>query len=128
MASIVFMNGERKGDYFPLGRRTVVVGRAESLLLQVLDDQVSRKHLQIRFDADSETHYAADMNSKNGVIVNERKISAETALADGYIIRIGDTEFLYTDQDFEDAESALNHVKRVGERMRPTYTGEHFST
>jgi len=29
MASIIVMSGKNKGDYYPLGRRTTVIGRAE---------------------------------------------------------------------------------------------------
>ncbi len=50
MASIIIASGKQAGTYYPLGHRTTVIGRAESLLVQVLDDQVSRKHVQIRYD------------------------------------------------------------------------------
>ena len=33
---------------------------------------------------------------------------------------IGNTKLLFTDEDFDDRESALSHYKKVGERMRST--------
>ncbi|MHC4642538.1 MAG: FHA domain-containing protein [Planctomycetota bacterium] len=120
MASIFVMTGTQKGDYYPLGRRTNVVGRDEALLIQVLDDRVSRKHMRIGFNADTNLHYVADMNSRHGVFVNGSKITDETVLNDGDYITIGGTGLLFTEKDFDDHESALSHFKKVGERERPT--------
>lgn len=50
MASLIVTSGKHEGDYYPLGRRTNVIGRDEALPIQVLDNMVSRKHLQIRYD------------------------------------------------------------------------------
>ena len=121
MASIFIMTGKQKGDYYPLGRRTNVVGRDEALPIQVLDDRISRKHMQIRFDADKGRYYALDMNSRHGVFVNNSKITDETILKDGDYITIGGTGLLFVEKDFADRESALSHFKKVGERERPTH-------
>jgi len=120
MASIIVTSGEHKGEYLPLGRRTNVIGRAEALPMQILDDMVSRKHLRIRYDEDTNEHNAEDMNSKHGVLINDRKITELTTLKEGDQIRIGQTTLLYTEKDFDDSESALSHFKKVGERQRPT--------
>jgi len=121
MASIFVMTGKQKGDYYPLGRRTNVVGRDEALLIQILDDRVSRKHMRIGFNADSGRHYVADMNSRHGVFINGSKITDETLLNDGDYITLGGTGLLFTEKDFDDHESALSHFKKVGERERPTH-------
>jgi pSer/pThr/pTyr-binding forkhead associated (FHA) protein len=120
MASIIVTSGEQKGEYLPLGRRTNVIGRAEALPMQILDDMVSRKHLRIRYDENTNEHNAEDMNSKHGVLINDRKITELTTLKEGDQIRIGQTTLLYTEKDFDDSESALSHFKKVGERQRPT--------
>jgi pSer/pThr/pTyr-binding forkhead associated (FHA) protein len=120
MASIIVATGEQKGDYYPLGRRTNVVGRDEALPIQILDEHVSRKHLQIHFDEDKQQYYALDMKSKHGVFINGIKINNETVLADGDQIGVGQTTILFTLKDFEDRKSALSHFKKVGERIRPT--------
>jgi pSer/pThr/pTyr-binding forkhead associated (FHA) protein len=120
MASIIVISGEQKGEFLPLGRRINVIGRAESLPMQILDDMVSRKHLRIRYDENTNEHSAEDMNSKHGVIINNRKITGLTTLKEGDQIRIGQTMLLYTEKDFDDRESALSHFKKVGERQRPT--------
>ena len=120
MASIIVMSGAQKGDYYPLGRRTNVVGRDEGAPIQILDEHISRKHVQIRFDADKNQYCALDMKSKHGVFINGGKIHGETVLVDDDQIHIGQTDLLFTEKDFADRESALSHFKKVGERMRAT--------
>ena len=120
MASIIVTSGEHKGEYLPLGRRTNVIGRAEALPMQILDDMVSRKHLRIRYDENTKEHNAEDMGSKHGVLINNKKITEQTTLKEGDQICIGQTTLLYTEKDFDDSESALSHFKKIGERQRPT--------
>ena len=122
MASLFIISGDQKGDYYPLGARTNVIGRDEALPIQVLDDSVSRKHLQIRYDQQRNQYHALDMKSKHGVFINDKKVTEETVLVDGDEILIGQTTLLFTEKNFEDWESALSHFKKVGERMRPTHT------
>ncbi len=121
MASIIIISGPQKGNFYPLGQRTNVIGRVEALPIQILDDLVSRRHMQIRYDKDKKQYYALDMKSKHGVFINEKKITQETDLVDGDEILIGQTTLMFTDKDFDDRESALSHFKKVGERMRPTH-------
>jgi len=96
MASLFIISGDQKGDYYPLGARTNVVGRDEALPIQVLDNLVSRKHLQIRYDKRRSQYLALDMKSKHGVFINDRRIVEETLLADGDEILIGQTILLFT--------------------------------
>lgn len=64
MASLIVLNGQQKDDYYPLGRRTNVIGRDEALMIQILDERVSRKHLQITYDKDKDAYHALDMSSQ----------------------------------------------------------------
>jgi len=123
MASLIVTSGKQEGDYYPLGHRTNVVGRDEALPIQILDNMVSRKHLQIRFDASTKKYFAFDMKSRNGVYINNRKTEGEVILKDGDVILVGLTGLLFTEQDFKDKESALQHYKKAGERMRVTSYG-----
>ena len=120
MASIIVTSGNQKGEYLPLGRRTSVIGRDEALSLQILDRLVSRKHLRISLDKTTNRFRTEDMKSKHGVSVNGHKISGLTTLSDGDEILIGNTSLLFTDEDFDDRESALSHYKERGERDRRT--------
>ncbi|MFG0286319.1 MAG: FHA domain-containing protein [Phycisphaerales bacterium JB039] len=118
MPSLTIVSGPNEGDYYPLGNRTMVIGRQESCPIQVADDRVSRKHMQIRAEAGK--HFAFDMNSANGVFVNGRQIHAEIELADGDEITIGSSMMSYSTRDFPDRASALEAYKQRGQRSRPT--------
>lgn len=120
MASIVIVAGPNEGDYYPLGRRPLVVGRDEACPVQIVDELVSRKHLQIRFNDDIKAYQALDMKSANGVFVNGRKISDDAELADGDEIEIGKSKLLFTLEDFTDRQSALEHWRQRGEKGKST--------
>jgi pSer/pThr/pTyr-binding forkhead associated (FHA) protein len=120
MASLIVLDGPQKDSYYPLGHRTNVIGRDEALMIQILDELISRKHLQIIYDKDKDEYHALDMSSKHGVYINSNKISDETKLVDGDRITIGTTTLWFTKNDFPDRDSALLHYKKVGERSRPT--------
>ena len=122
MASIIIISGPEKDKYYPLGSRTNVIGRDEALPIQILDPRISRKHMQIRFDKERNCYYAVDMKSKHGVFINGVQIKDEVVLSDNDYIQIGDTIILFALKDFDNRESALNHYKKVGERMHPTIT------
>ena len=120
MASIIVTTGSQKGNYYPLGQRTNVIGRDEALPIQIRDSNVSRRHIKIRFNENNWSHSAVDLGSKNGVLINGVKIDKETNLNDGDVINIGNTELMFTKKDFFDRESVLAHIKKAGERERPT--------
>ena len=121
MATVIITSGEQKGDYYPLGHRTNVVGRAENVPIQILDDLISRKHVQIHFVKEEGKYYALDMKSRHGVSINGNRMTGEIALVEGDEILLGQTALLFTDKDFDDRESALSHFKKAGERARPTH-------
>ena len=121
MASIIVVSGENKGNYYPLGHRTTVIGRDEAVPIQILDAKVSRKHMQVRFNAENDFS-AVDMSSKHGVLVNGAKITDEVKLNDNDYITVGTTTLMFTLKDFDSHENALLHFKKVGQRNLPTIT------
>ena len=121
MASIIVVNGANKGDYYPLGHRTTVIGRNEAVPIQILDPKISRKHMQIRFNAEN-NFSAVDMSSKHGVWVNDDKITDEAELKDNDYITVGTTTLMFTFKDFDSRENALLHYKKTGQRNLPTIT------
>ncbi len=120
MASIIVVAGPNEGDYYPLGKRPIVVGRDEACPVQITDELVSRKHLQVRLDDGKGRYFAFDMKSANGVFVNGRKIDAETELTDGDMMELGKSKIMFTMADFKDRESAMNHYHKRGERGKST--------
>ncbi len=120
MASILVVTGPNQGDYYPLGHRTIVVGRDEGCPIQIVDERVSRKHVQIRFDQADGRYHALDMKSGNGTLVNDRSISEAVSLADGDVIAIGVSELMFMAVDFPDRETAFEHYRKRGERTKST--------
>jgi pSer/pThr/pTyr-binding forkhead associated (FHA) protein len=121
MPTLVVTAGPCQGQSFPLeSSRLLSVGRDDQCSIQLLDDQVSRRHLQIRFEPDEPCHYAVDMRSANGVYVNGGRITQDTPLEEGDIIRLGQTEIRYTRDDVTDIDLALENFKKTDEWKRGT--------
>lgn len=112
MASLIVTDGPEKGKSFALGQANLVmVGRDRRCTFQVLDPRLSRTHLQIKWLADVNKHAAIDAESANGVFVNGTRITAETPLATGDTIRIGDTVIVYSAED--DAKAMAEEEERL---------------
>lgn len=124
MATLFIASGPSEGRWFPLGKRTTVIGRDEGLLAQVVGEGISRKHFQIHFDEAAGVYAAMDMNSKNGVYVNGRRIEGPTPLKEDDLVRIGDTLLLFTMEEATTEENnALLYQRKRGERYKATQTG-----
>ena len=54
-------------------------------------------------------------NRANGVLVNGNRISGDTPLADGDLIRIGNTAIVYSVTDDPDAQTLTQLLRRHGE-------------
>lgn len=118
MASLTIIAGSNAGDYYPLGKCTLVIGRDEGCLAQVVDQQVSRKHAQIRW---VDAYYViVDLKSANGTLLNGQPLSAESTLEDGDEITVGGSRLMFSQRDFKDRESALAQWRQRGERHRST--------
>jgi pSer/pThr/pTyr-binding forkhead associated (FHA) protein len=122
MASLVILDGTGQGSHFPLTQPITSVGRDDECTIQILDDQVSRRHLQIRFEPTTGVHYAGDYRSANGVFVNGRQIVIDVALNDGDRIRIGSTTLMYLKDTHADSASAMAAARKKDEWGRETVT------
>ncbi len=118
MATLTIAIGPTAGQHFDLSRhRLVMIGRDEACTFQILDDRVSRKHLQLRYRPEDDRHYVIDPGSANGVRVNGTRVTpgAEHAVQDGDQIRIGRSLIIYTDGDHPEAEKAMRGLRLIGE-------------
>ena len=64
-----------------------IIGRSSSCWLRLEDGLVSRHHARLRTSTDALT--VEDLGSRNGVLVNQRRISHPTKVAHGDVIGIG---------------------------------------
>jgi len=99
MAYLIITSGQSSGTSFSLTKCPLSVGRDVTRDIQLLDLQVSRKHLVIDRRADGKYTAKAEPNAKNGMLVNDQQVP-DAVLADGDRIHIGETDllFLATDQ------------------------------
>jgi len=81
------------GNSYPISSRGLSMGRAEDRDVVIPDPAASRHHGQISLQ--SGEYVLRDMGSANGVFVNAVRVR-ECTLADGDIVRIGNTEMRFT--------------------------------
>lgn len=121
MATLVIIGGPAEGGRFALEQhRLVMVGRDEQCSFQIVDSQISRRHLQIRFDEGEKRHYAIDFESHNGVLVGGKKIETDTLLEDGDVIEIGASKIVYSLEDAPDAQRVRDLLRKRGEGRQTT--------
>ena len=96
---LVVWSGPRTGDIFKLDHFRNVIGRDRGVQVFVDDSHASGKHASIRCekmgDKPKGQSVLRDLDSENGTWINGNRISAETVLADGDIIRIGKTDLVF---------------------------------
>ena len=93
---LFFLNRPRAGTNMELTPPGVSVGREEDNDIQLLVTGVSRYHAKITFNGSAWS--ILDLGSTNGTRLNGKQISAETALADGDTIVIGDQTLIFAEQ------------------------------
>jgi pSer/pThr/pTyr-binding forkhead associated (FHA) protein len=101
------LNGETPGKMFPLNKAATLVGRDAACDIALSDNRVSKRHAQI-----VHTHTAFEINdlqSTNGTHVAGRSVVSSVRLADGDLIELGDTQFL-----FIESSTAIKTSVRIG--------------
>lgn len=87
------------------------IGRTEANTLCLPAGDVSRAHCQITLLRGQAV--MADLQSTNGTIVNGRRLTEPSALADGAVIRIGPFEMIFlAPEDLSD--STIRHTRAAG--------------
>ena len=125
MAALFVTKGPATGEKFSLeGHQVVMIGRDAASTIQIVDPQLSRCHLQIKYAPAEKRHYAIDFESKNGVFVNGAKLAGPTALNDRDAIAIGDTVLVYSTDNSPTAQHVLDAMKRVGQGHMHTRTSQ----
>jgi hypothetical protein len=84
--------GLDKGERFDLFGG-LSIGRSTDADVRVDDRYASGVHARV-FNRGGD-YFVEDLNSTNGTLLNSEQLHGEAALADGDLIRIGDTEFRF---------------------------------
>lgn len=89
---LLCMTGKNKGISYYLKGKRAILGRSETVDVQVLDTKSSREHAELTLHANK--FVLTDLGSQNGVMVNDLKVNQHT-LEDGDKIIIGTTVYKY---------------------------------
>jgi pSer/pThr/pTyr-binding forkhead associated (FHA) protein len=120
MACLIVTEGPDIGRHLDLERHGIVmIGRDRECTFQILDERLSRNHVQVKATA-SGKHTVSDFGSSNGTFVNEKKIAAEVELDDGDVVRVGKTAMVYMTDTTRIAERMQQLAKRSGQRWQQT--------
>jgi small-conductance mechanosensitive channel len=92
-ARLYVVAGEEAGRQVELGARRVVVGRAKSSDLCLVDGQASKEHLAIEWSAD-EGYVMTDLETSNGTRLNGER-TTRASLRDLDRIFVGDTVLVF---------------------------------
>jgi pSer/pThr/pTyr-binding forkhead associated (FHA) protein len=82
------VDGPDQGRSFALGPQSVV-GRDPTAAINLVDEEISRRHALISVDEARAT--VEDLGSSNGTFVDGRQITDETELLPGQRMRVGQT-------------------------------------
>ncbi len=96
---VVTPEGER--ELLFIGR--LLVGRAPECDISLADTKISRRHAE--FDASGPTPRVTDLGSRNGILVNGRKVGAAD-LAPGDVVTAGDARIRFEERAAETSEPA----------------------
>ena len=83
---------DETGQRYELRMGSNVIGRGSDADLQLLDQGVSRRHLDIQFDGDAATAY--DLGSTNGTTINGHEVGSQV-LRHGDVLRLGHTRIVF---------------------------------
>lgn len=130
MAKLLVYRGRSKEAVYDL-RPGAVVGRARSCALQLDDRLISRRH--VRFDRAAEGWTVQDLETPNGVFVNQERVD-RALLMPGDTVIVGQHVLIFQEGDLTEAEAmvvAARHRKMMGpgseatERL-PQVRAEHL--
>ena len=89
---LTILEGADKGGQRPLTSALVIVGRSKNADLQIEDPLVSRRHLEIRTEADG---VFVENKSTQGAYLNSKPLVGIVSLNAGDVIQIGDTKLRF---------------------------------
>ena len=93
-AKLVICNGGFEGMEYELSAEETLIGRNPTTDITLLDENISREHAIVLFDADTDTYTIEDLQSTNGTKVNGKGVRSHE-LEHGDEVQIGHTVFRF---------------------------------
>ena len=104
MYKLIIEDDEGKKTVAPLIRSQITIGRAEGNAIRLTERNVSRKHARIWFE--EEQIFVEDLESYNGIELNQTLVSGKVELLPGDLLRIGDYHLIIESDEEGDQEEA----------------------
>ena len=92
---LVALNGQLRGESFPLRVGRNVIGRDKRSDVVIIDDQASAHHADLVYRPEERRFILMDHNSTNGTFVNDVEIEPRCNLASRDVIRVGTQSYLF---------------------------------
>jgi serine phosphatase RsbU (regulator of sigma subunit) len=102
MAEITIESADGTRQRFHLWKERVTVGRARSCDVFLPDQWLSRQHAEIR--RRSGDYFVADLESKNGTLLNGERVGEERRLRHGDVISLGEHQLTFSTMDEPERE------------------------
>ncbi|MFC1853179.1 ATP-binding protein [candidate division CSSED10-310 bacterium] len=108
------LRGPDAGKKFLLESDEIIVGRSRHCDVLFSDEAISRQHVQISFsETDTQSFDLKDLNSRNGVFINEEKV-LKRKVHSGEYIHIGESVFTLRFLVDDEAEELMKTSSNVG--------------
>jgi pSer/pThr/pTyr-binding forkhead associated (FHA) protein len=101
---LTVMTGTGSGGRKDLMSPLIIVGRSKNADMQIEDELVSRRHLEIRTDADA---VFVENKSSQGSLLNGKPLVGVVSLNPGDELQIGGTKLRYDEADEKDSSAAV---------------------
>jgi phosphoserine phosphatase RsbU/P len=112
MAEINIQGGDGSRQRFPLVKERITVGRARTSDVFLPDQWLSRHHAEIR--RRNGEFFLADLDSKNGTLLNGQRVTEERRLRHGDVIALGEHQLTFS---VEDEEQVTDEIEPEGTRV-----------
>ncbi|MCK5844880.1 MAG: FHA domain-containing protein [Victivallales bacterium] len=109
MPKLVCLSGMNKGEEYELTQGENSIGRSEKNTICVFDRKTSRYHCKVHVDSDSLT--LEDLDSTNGLRLNNNFMTGVQPLKMGDHIRLGNTVFLVSDRSVKEEEDITSSAQ-----------------
>ena len=93
IASLQWNDCNNNNQSLDLGEETISIGRSKDNDIAILDKRISRYHAEITYDG--QDHIINDLESINGVLINDVRIKNGEQLSNGTKIKIGPIQLTY---------------------------------
>ncbi|MGB0389089.1 MAG: FHA domain-containing protein [Ardenticatenaceae bacterium] len=94
-AKLIIIAGAKQGTQVPLAKKALLLGRGTNCDIPLFDKYASREHCWIEPRGDQ--WWLRDLGSKNGTLLDSKRVEHEHRLGDGEVIMIGLTHIRFSD-------------------------------